>query len=437
LRPAAIASARYQEVALRDKLNLLHQLFQAAVAAADPSLCVPANLPSPPKGRTIVVGAGKASAAMARAFEQHWQAPLEGLVVTRYDHAVACERIRIVEASHPVPDEAGAAAARQMLELVSHLSDDDLVVCLISGGGSSLLSLPAAPLSLAEKQVLNKTLLRSGAAISEMNCVRKHLSAIKGGRLALAAQPAKVVTLVISDIPGDDPSVVASGPTLPDASIAPQALDILRRYNITVSPAVLNYLSDPKNETAKKDHPAFRSHSVRLIATPMQSLRAAAAVGAQAGYRPLILSDAIEGEAREVGIVHAGIIRSILVHGEPVPRPALLLSGGETSVTMRGAGVGGRNSEFLLSLGLRLDGFDRFAAIACDTDGIDGAADNAGACLFPDSLSRIKAAGKNPRDLLDGNDAYTAFRLAGDLVMSGPTLTNVNDFRAILIDRDS
>jgi glycerate 2-kinase len=421
---------------LRNKLNLLHQLFQAAIAAADPARCVPANLPDRPKGRTIVVGAGKASAAMARAFEQHWQAPLEGLVVTRYGHAVSCEHITIVEASHPVPDEAGAAAARQMLELVSHLSDEDLVVCLISGGGSSLLSLPAAPLSFAEKQRLNKTLLRSGATIAEMNCVRKHLSAIKGGRLALAAQPAKVVTLVISDIPGDDPSVVASGPTLPDASVASQALDILRRYKIAVSPAVLDYLNDPGNETAKKDHPAFRSHSVRLIATPMQSLRAAAAVGKKAGYQPVILGDAIEGEAREVGIVHAGITRSILVHSEPLQPPALLLSGGETSVTMRGIGVGGRNTEFLLSLGLRLEGFDRFAAIAGDTDGIDGVAENAGACLFPDSLARIKAAGKNPRDLLDANDAYHAFRLADDLFISGPTLTNVNDFRAILIDPD-
>jgi glycerate 2-kinase len=422
---------------LRHQLNLLQRLFEAAVAAADPARCVSNNLPDPPKGRTIVVGAGKASAAMARAFEQHWPVPVEGLVVTRYGHAVACERITIVEASHPVPDEAGAAAARRMLDLVAHLSPDDLVVALISGGGSSLLSLPAAPLSFAEKQALNKSLLRSGAAISEMNCVRKHLSAIKGGRLAVAAQPAKVVTLVISDIPGDDASVVASGPTLPDTSTAAQALDILQRYKISLSPAVLDYLKNPANETPKPDHPAFRKQQVRLIATPMQSLRAAAKIGTEAGYRPLILGDAIEGEAREVGTVHAGIVRSILTHGEPVRPPTLLLSGGETSVTMRGAGIGGRNTEFLLSLGLQLAGLDHFAGIACDTDGIDGAADNAGACLFPDTLARIKAAGSNPRDLLDANNAYNAFKLSDDLVVTGPTLTNVNDFRAILIDPEN
>jgi glycerate 2-kinase len=418
---------------VRNKMKLLKELFQAAVAAADPARCIPANLPDPPKGRTIVVGAGKASAAMARALEQHWRGPLEGLVVTRYGHSVACERITIVEAGHPIPDAAGAAAARNMLNLVANLGEDDLVICLISGGGSALLSLPVAALSLAEKQALNKKLLMSGATISEINSVRKHLSAIKGGRLALAARPARVATLIISDVPGDDASVVASGPTLPDASTSDEALDILNRYAIDVPTAVRQYLSNPANETVKQDQ-AFRANTVRLIATPMQSLHAAAAIAAKAGYRPLILGDAIEGEAREVGIVHAGIVRSILVHDEPVPRPAIILSGGETSVTIRGAGVGGRNSEFLLSLGLRLEGFDHFAAIACDTDGIDGAADNAGALLFPDSLDRIKAAGKNPRDLLDANDAYHAFALAGDLVVTGPTLTNVNDFRAILVE---
>jgi glycerate 2-kinase len=419
---------------VRHHSNLLRQLFNAAVAAADPAQRVPPNLPKPPKGRTIVVGAGKASAAMARSLEQHWRGPLEGLVVTRYGHGARCERITIVEAGHPIPDEAGSAAAQKMLELVANLSKNDLVIALLSGGGSALLSLPVAALSMAEKRALTKALLLSGANIAEINCVRKHLSAIKGGRLALAAQPAPVVTLVISDIPGDDPSTVASGPTLPDATTSRQALDILHRYNIPISTAVRQYLNDPASETVKPGHPAFRANDLRLIAAPMRSLRAAAAIAVTAGYRPLILGDAIEGEAREVGIVHAGIIRSILGHGEPVFPPAIVLSGGETSVTVRGAGLGGRNSEFLLSLGLRLEGFDRYAAVACDTDGIDGAADNAGACLFPDSLERVRRAGKNPRDLLDANDAYSAFAIADDLVVTGPTLTNVNDFRAIIVD---
>jgi hydroxypyruvate reductase len=374
---------------------------------------------------------------MAQALERHWSGPLEGLIVTRYGHGAACDRIRIIEAAHPIPDEAGLKAAQKILTLVSNLSADDLVVCLISGGGSALLTLPAAPVSMAEKQAINKALLRSGATIAEINCVRKHLSAIKGGRLAVAAMPARVVTLVISDVPGDDPSVVASGPTLPDASTSAQALAILRRYNISLTAAVERYLADPASETVKADHPAFRNNEVRLIAAPMLSLRAAAAVARSAGYEPIILSDSIEGEAREVGIVHAGIVQSILAHGEPVAQPAIVLSGGETSVTMRGNGIGGRNTEFLLSLGVKLDGLTNVAAIACDTDGIDGAADNAGAYLFPDTLARIGSAGRNPRELLDANDAHTAFALANDLVVTGPTRTNVNDFRAVIIGNRS
>jgi hydroxypyruvate reductase len=420
-------------VPVRHTLTLLRDLFDAAVSAADPARCVPANLPSPPKGRTIVVGAGKASAAMAQAVERNWSGPLEGLIVTRYGHGAACDRITIVEAAHPIPDEAGRQAAQKILALVSNLSADDLVLCLISGGGSALLTLPAPPVSMAEKQAINKALLRSGATISEINSVRKHLSAIKGGRLALAAMPARVVTLVISDVPGDDPSVVASGPTLPDASTSAEALAILRRYQIPISDAVERYLSDPASETVKADHPAFRNSEVRLIAAPMLSLRAAAEIAHRAGYRPIILSDSIEGEAREVGIVHAGIVRSIIDHGEPLAQPAIVLSGGETSVTMRGSGVGGRNTEFLLSLGVKLEGLAGVAAIACDTDGIDGAADNAGACLFPDTLERMRAAGRNPQELLDNNDAHTAFALAGDLVVTGPTRTNVNDLRAVIV----
>jgi hydroxypyruvate reductase len=416
---------------------LLRDLFDAAVSAADPARCVPANLPSPPKGRTIVVGAGKASPAMAQALERHWSGPLEGVIVTRYGHGVPCDRLTIIEAAHPIPDEAGLQAAQKILALVANLSADDLVVCLISGGGSALLTLPAVAVSMAQKQAINKALLRSGATIAEINCVRKHLSAIKGGRLAVAAMPARVVTLVISDVPGDDPSVVASGPTLPDASTSAEALAILRRYHISMAAAVERYLSDPASETVKADHPAFGKSEVRLIAAPILSLRAAAEVARRSGYQPIILSDSIEGEAREVGIVHAGIVQSILAHGEPVAKPAIVLSGGETSVTMRGSGVGGRNTEFLLSLGVKLGGLADVAAIACDTDGIDGAADNAGAFLFPDTLARMRSAGRNPRELLDTNDAYTAFALANDLVVTGPTRTNVNDFRAMIIGNPS
>jgi hydroxypyruvate reductase len=412
---------------------LLLSLFQTAVRAADPAACVPPALPERPRGRTIVIGAGKASAAMARAVENAWDGPLEGLVVTRYGHGVPCERIRIVEAAHPVPDAAGLAAAQGILDLVSNLTADDLVLALISGGGSSLLSLPAAGLTLADKQAVNRALLRSGATIHEMNCVRKHLSAIKGGRLAAAVAPARLVTLVISDVPGDDPSVIASGPTVPDHTTREDALAIVRRYRIDV-PGVIERLSNPASETPKPGDPAFERATIRMVATPMMSLHAAAAVAREAGYTPLLLGDAIEGEAREVGTVHAGIARSILSHGAPLPAPAVLLSGGETTVTIRGqGGRGGRNTEFLLGLALGLQGLQGIAALAADTDGIDGSEDNAGAVLFPNTLERIRAAGQDPRALQDRNEAYTAFHLADGLVVSGPTLTNVNDFRAILI----
>ncbi|QFU16090.1 glycerate kinase type-2 family protein [Microvirga thermotolerans] len=417
---------------MRERASLLLKMFQAAVAAADPALCVPPALPARPRGRTIVVGAGKASAAMARAVERAWDGPLEGLVVTRYGHAVPCERIEIVEAAHPVPDAAGMRAAGRILRMVSGLSADDLVLCLISGGGSALLSLPGPGLTLADKQAVNRALLNSGANIAEMNCVRKHLSAIKGGRLAAAAAPARVVTLLISDVPGDDPSVIASGPTVPDPTTREDALAVLRRYGVEHGPA-FRLLRDPSCETPKPDDSAFLHASTRLVATPMMSLRAAAEVARGAGYRPVILGDAIEGEAREAGIVHAGLARSVLVHGEPAAAPAVLLSGGETTVTVGGSGKGGRNTEFLLGFALALGGAERIAAIACDTDGIDGSEDNAGAQCFPDTLARIRAAGLDPFQLQRQNDAYTAFAAAGDLVVTGPTLTNVNDFRAVIV----
>ncbi len=418
---------------MRHLSPLLVDLFRTAVAAADPARCVAPALPERPRGRTLVIGAGKASAAMARAVEAAWDGPLSGLVVTRYGHAAPCERIEIVEAAHPVPDEAGRRAAERIMGLVEGLTSDDLVLCLISGGGSALLSLPGPGLTLSDKQAVNRALLRSGATITEMNCVRKHLSAVKGGRLAGAAAPARVVTLVISDVPGDDPSVIASGPTVPDPSTREEARAILARYGIDHR-AALARLDDPASETVKPGDPRLARAETRMIATPMMSLRAAADAARAAGYRPLILGDAIEGEAREVGIVHAGLARAVLAHGEPAAAPAVLLSGGECTVTIRGeGGRGGRNVEFLLGLGVALAGLDGIAAIAGDTDGIDGSETNAGALLFPDSLARIRGAGLDPGALLDGHDAYGAFEAAGDLVVTGPTLTNVNDFRAVIV----
>jgi len=408
--------------------DVLQRLFAAAVGAAAPELCVPAHLPAPPKGRTVVVGAGKAAAAMAQAVEAHWppDAPLSGLVVTRYGYGVApLRRIEVVEAAHPVPDEAGRNAAARSLAAVRGLGADDLVLCLISGGGSALLALPAPGVTLAEKQEINRALLRSGAAIGEMNCVRKHLSAIKGGRLALACAPARVVTLAISDVPGDDLSVIASGPTVPDATTQADARAVLARYGIPV-PGILQ---DPAFETPK----ALPAGDVRLVATPQMALEAAARVARAAGLTPLILGDALEGEAREVGRVMAGLARQVVRHGQPVPAPCVLLSGGETTVTVRGTGVGGRNVEFLLALAVALDGLGGVHALAADTDGVDGAAEVAGAVISPDTLARAAALGLNPRAALDNNDAHGFFAALGDQVVTGPTRTNVNDFRAILI----
>ncbi len=415
---------------------LLLRMFEAAVAAAAASACVPKLLPPPPAGRTVVVGAGKAAAAMAQAVAAHWppNRPLSGLVVTRYGHGVAAlDRIEVVEASHPVPDVAGQGAAARILDMVRGLGADDLVLCLISGGGSALLALPAPGVSLADKQAVNRALLRSGAGIHDMNCVRKHLSAIKGGRLAAAAAPALVVTLLISDVPGDDPSVIASGPTVPDPSTRAHARAVLARHGIVPPPSVAARLLDPAAETPKPGDAAFARSRTVIAATPQASLEAAADVARGAGMLPLILGDAIEGEAVEVARVMAGIARHCARHSQPAPPPCVLISGGETTVTVRGQGRGGRNAEFLLGLAVALDGHPGIHAIACDTDGIDGTEDNAGALLAPDSLARAAAAGLDARARLADNDGYGFFEALGDLVTTGPTRTNINDFRAILV----
>ncbi len=414
--------------------ELLLSVFQAALAAADPALCVPPHLPAAPKGRTVVVGAGKASAAMAKAVEDHWQGALSGLVITRYGHAVPCSRIEIVEAAHPVPDEAGRQAAARILDMVQGLSADDLVLCLISGGGSALLSLPAPGLSLEDKQAVNRALLKCGATISEMNCLRKHLSAIKGGRLAAAAAPARTVSLLISDVPGDDPSIIASGPTVPDPSSAADALAVLEKYAIEAPEAVATHLRGGRDETPKPGDPRLAGAETVLIASPQESLEAAARAAREAGVTPYILGDRIEGEARQVAEMHADIARQAAARGEPVAPPALILSGGETTVTVRGKGRGGRNAEFLLALIVALDGAPGIHAIACDTDGIDGTEDNAGALTGPDSLARAAGLGLDARARLAENDGYGFFEALGDLVKTGPTLTNVNDFRAILVE---
>jgi len=412
----------------------LQKLFEAAVAAAQPALCLPPHLPPKPKGRTVVVGAGKASAEMARVVEANWDGPLSGLVVTRYGHSVPCQKIEIVEAAHPVPDPAGVNAARRILRKVRGLTADDVVICLISGGGSALLSLPAAGLTLDDKQAVNRELLRCGATIAEINCIRKHLSAIKGGRLAVAAAPAPVVTLAISDVPGDDPAVIASGPTVADPTTYADAREMLARYGAVVPDGVANYLQAEADETPKPGDSRLEQCQTILIARPQVSLEAAAEVVRQAGIIPVILGDAIEGEAREVGKVHAAVAQQIARHGQPVTVPAVLLSGGETTVTMLGTGRGGRNGEFALSLAVALDGAAGIHAIACDTDGIDGSEDNAGAMVTPDTLTRAVAVGLNARNSLANNDAYGFFESLGDLVESGPTFTNVNDFRAILVN---
>jgi len=414
--------------------SVLRALFDAAVAAADPRKVLAAHLPDKPKGRCVVVGGGKSAAVMAAALEDAWpDVKLTGTVVTRYGHAVPTRHIEVIEASHPVPDANSERGARRLLERVRGLGPDDLVLALISGGGSALCAAPAPGLTLADKQDINRALLASGATITEMNCVRKHLSAIKGGRLAAAAAPARVVSLIISDVPGDDLSVIGSGPTTPDPTTSADALAILARYAIEAPARVLARLRDPASETPKPGDPRFARVDNRLIAAPILSLRAAAERARAAGVTPLILGDAIEGEAREVGKAFAGLALSCRRHGDPARPPCVLISGGETTVTVRGHGRGGRNAEFSLALALALDGAEDVYALAGDTDGIDGSEDNAGAYLSPDTLARARAAGIFARERLDDNDAYSVFAALGDLIVTGPTLTNVNDFRAILV----
>jgi hydroxypyruvate reductase len=424
-----------------DPRAFLRSLYDAAVRRALPAEVIGGFLPPPPKGRTLVLGAGKAGGAMAAAVDALWprEAPLSGLVVTRFDHVPpayrgAGGRIEVVEAAHPVPDAAGLAAARRILALTQGLTADDLVLCLVSGGGSALLSLPAEGLTLDDKQAVNRALLGSGAAIDEMNCVRKHLSAIKGGRLAAACAPARVVTLLISDVPGDDPAVVASGPTVPDPSTCADALAILKRHRIEPPPAARAGLESGAFETPKPGDPRFAGHAVHLIATPQQSLEAAAALARERGVAAHVLSDAIEGESREVGKVHAALARAVAQRGQPFAKPCVILSGGETTVTVKAkGGRGGRAGEFLLGCAIALQGQPGVHALAADTDGIDGVETNAGALVTPSTLARAAALGLKAQDLLDHHDSWGFFDALGDLVVTGPTFTNVNDFRALLV----
>ncbi len=410
--------------------KILRAMFAAAVEAALPKHAIPKFMPRKPRGRTIVIGAGKASAAMAQSFEKHWRHPLEGLIVTRYGHGAKTKHIEVVEAAHPVPDEAGMKAAGRIMNLMQGLTKDDLVVALISGGGSSLLSLPADGISAEDKRAVNRALLKSGAPIEDMNIVRKHLSNIKGGRLAAAAYPARVETLVISDVPGDDLAAVASGPTVPDPSTFAQARAVIAKYGIEVPASVKRHLAEAKHETPKH----LDNARARCIASPQQSLMAAAKVARDAGYRPIILGDAIEGEARDVGFVMAGIALQARRFGQPIKPPCAIISGGETTVTVRGQGIGGRNVEFLLALAIKLNGAAGIHALAADSDGIDGGADVAGAVINATSLTRARKLGIDPWTELSNNNAHEFFKRLGDQVITGPTLTNVNDIRIVLVD---
>ena len=421
-----------------DPKSLLTAVFDAAVAAADPWNTIRDHLPAKPKGRTVVVGAGKGSAQMAAAFEKAWDGPIDGLVVTRYGYAAKCERIEIIEAAHPVPDLAGLEASRRLLDKVSGLTEDDLVVALISGGGSALLPSPASGMTLADEVAVNEALLASGAPIAVMNTIRKHISTIKGGRLAAAAYPAKVVSLVVSDIPGDNPAMVASGPTVPDTGSRQDALDHIATYGMKLPEPVMTHIGSAAADAPRPDDPRFSRNEVHLIASAGVSLEAAAAEAKRLGVEAVILSDSIEGEAREVGSVHAAIAREVAGKNRPFRKPVLILSGGETTVTLRapigrGGGKGGRNSEFLLAFAIGVAGVDGIHALAADTDGIDGSEDNAGAFCDGSTVQRMLSAGVDAEDMLAGNNAWTAFNAVDDLFVPGPTGTNVNDLRAILI----
>ncbi len=412
----------------------LTSIFRAAVAAADPELTIRQHLPERPKGRTIVVGAGKGSAQMAAAFEKVWDGPLEGVVVTRYGYSAPCERIEVLEAAHPVPDEAGLLASNRLLQTVAGLTEDDLVVALVSGGGSALLPSPPAGLTLEDEVAVNRALLASGAPIAAMNTVRKHVSTIKGGRLAAAAWPARVVSLVVSDIPGDNPALVASGPTVPEAATRAEALRVVETWRMDLPEVVMRHLRSEASDAPRPDDPRFAHNTVRVIASAAVSLDAAAEEARKQGVEAVILSDSMEGEARDVGSVHAAIAREVALRGRPFTRPVLMLSGGETTVTLRDkGGKGGRNSEFLLSFAIGIDGIDGIHALAADTDGIDGSEDNAGAFCDGGTVAHIRATGIDAKAALAANDAWTAFSASGDLFVPGPTGTNVNDLRAILV----
>lgn len=414
-------------------LNLLREMFNAAIEAAQPALCVPPHLPPPPSGRTIVIGAGKAAAAMARAVEMNWSGELSGLALTRQGYTLPCERIEIVAASHPIPDAIGMRTAERMLDMVHGLTENDLVICLFSGGGSALMPLPISGITLRDKQQITQALLRSGAAIREINCVRRHLSSIKGGRLAAACVPAKVVTLLISDVPGDNPVDIASGPTVADSTTCADALEVLRRYGVAVPPHVLGVLESGSGETLKPADARLARCTTHIVAAARTALEAAAQVAQSAGVTPLILGDNIEGEARDVGRMMGDIALRAAMCKEPVESPCVLISGGETTVTVRGGGCGGRNVEFLLALAIALDGFPGIYGLAGDTDGVDGQAEIAGAVIAPDTLRRALQQGIDIRESLADNDGHGFFRALGDSLITGPTYTNVNDFRAILI----
>ncbi|MDA7429002.1 glycerate kinase [Primorskyibacter aestuariivivens] len=414
--------------------DFLISLFDAAVAAADPKEALRAHLPERPKGRIIVVGAGKGAAQLAAAFEELWDGPLEGVVVTRYGYAVSCKHIRVLEAAHPVPDEAGLAASAALMDAASGLTSDDLVVALICGGGSALLASPPEGLGLADEQALNEALLRSGAPIGVMNAIRKHVSGIKGGRLAAAAYPARVLSLVVSDVPGDDPAEVASGPTVPSHSTLEDARALIEAYKIALPDQITAHLATEAARAPNPKDAVFANTETRVIASARLSLEAAAQEAERRGVPAVILSDAIEGEARDVGLVHAAITREVATRNRPFTAPVVILSGGETTVTIRDTGGrGGRNSEFLLSFATAIDGLGGVAALAADTDGIDGSEDNAGAFAEGQSATRMRAAGTDPVAVLSAHDAWGAFDVAGDLFVPGPTGTNVNDFRAILV----
>ncbi|MGL4091400.1 glycerate kinase type-2 family protein [Rhizobium sp. Root564] len=430
----SVAIALWERVVISDPRTFLEDLFFAAVRAADPYEAIRAHLPQRPKGRTVVIGAGKAASQMAEAFERLWPHPFEGVVVARHGPVAACQTFKILQSAHPVPDEAGLSASEALIDAVQGLTKDDLVIALISGGGSALLPAPPEGFSLADEIALNEALLASGAPISAMNLVRKHFSRIKGGRLAALAHPARVVSLIVSDVPGDNPAFVASGPTVPDEGDASEALRAIRDYKIALPQRIVDFIH--QEVTPKPSDATFSGHEVHVIASARVSLEAAAKLAVERGVEPIILSDCIEGEAKDIGRMHAALAREFASRAS-AGKPMVLLSGGETTVTIGGGtyGKGGRNSELLLSAALDLQGSEDITALAADTDGIDGSEDNAGAFCDGQTVARIRAAGGDARSFLSGHDAWSAFSLAGDLFAPGPTGTNVNDFRAFCCNK--